>query len=157
MNLVTQLVDIPLPDSIPWWPLAPGWYGVMLAILLLLMLLIVRKRQRWMANGYRRTALAQLQSMTVHDAGAMNQVIRRTVMLAKPCDDELSQTGASWYRVIVSCSPKAIFTEAQLQQLEALNYQSAKHVSQHLSESDFSKLNQLCQRWVKEHRFEHQS
>ncbi|MCL1048764.1 DUF4381 domain-containing protein [Shewanella abyssi] len=157
MNLVTQLVDIPLPESILWWPLEPGWYGIMFVVLLFLVVVIVRKRRRWIANAYRRAALRQLQSMTVQDAAVMNQVMRRTAMLAKLSDDKLSQTGALWYRVLVNSSPRDIFTEMQVQQLEGLNYQSAKHISQLLSERDFSQLNHLCQRWVKEHRFEHQS
>ncbi|QQX81630.1 DUF4381 domain-containing protein [Shewanella sp. KX20019] len=155
MNLVTQLVDIPLPASIPWWPLEPGWYGIMFVVLLFLIVVIVRQRRRWIANAYRRAALRQLQSLTVHDAAVMNQVMRRTAMLAMQCDNKLSQIGGPWYRLIMNSSPEAIFTEMQLIRLEALNYQSSKHLSQHLSKSDFSKLNQLCQRWVKEHRFEH--
>ncbi|MCL1058914.1 DUF4381 domain-containing protein [Shewanella gelidimarina] len=157
MNQVTQLVDIPLPNAIPWWPLAAGWYGVALVGLLFLLVLMYRKRQRWVADGYRRAALKQLQSLTLNDAGRMNQVIRNTAMSANLCDVKLSQTGALWYRAIINSSRNVIFTEAQLQQLERLNYQSATQALRYLSESDFSKLNQLCQRWVKEHHFEHQS
>ncbi|PID46406.1 MAG: hypothetical protein CSB47_04375 [Proteobacteria bacterium] len=39
MNPVEELRDIHLPSEVSWWPLAPGWWGLMLVALLCLFLL----------------------------------------------------------------------------------------------------------------------
>lgn len=33
---LAQLRDIHLPESIGWWPLAPGWYGLMVLVVVLM-------------------------------------------------------------------------------------------------------------------------
>lgn len=156
MNQVMQLVDIPLPEPISWWPLSTGWYVVLIAICLALGLLMIRKRRRWVANRYRRVAYRELQTLTLENASAMNQILRQAVSNGKS-SIVLNHTGVAWYQLIRSSSKQPILSESQLFQLEQLNYQPAQNVAKHLSQNDFVTLKELCLRWVKEHHFEHES
>ena len=154
MNQVKQLVDIPLPEPISWWPISTGWYVVLIAILLVIGLLIVRKRRRWVKNRYRRVAYRELQALTLDNAGAMNQILRQAVQTGAD-NIVLNHTGYSWYQLLVHSCKQSVFTESQFNLLEQLNYQSAQCVAVNLSASDFATLKGLCLRWVKEHYFEH--
>lgn len=54
-NLATHLRDIQLPDTVSWWPVAPGWWAV--AVLMVfsgLYLLLRRKRNSTGKNLYHR-------------------------------------------------------------------------------------------------------
>lgn len=154
MNQVKQLVDIPLPEPISWWPISTGWYVVLIAILLVIGLLIVRKRRRWVKNRYRRVAYRELQALTLDNAGAMNQILRQAVQTGAD-NIVLNHTGYSWHQLLVHSCKQSVFTEPQFNLLEQLNYQSAQCVAVNLSASDFATLKGLCLRWVKEHHFEH--
>ncbi len=156
MNQMTQLVDIPLPEPISWWPLSTGWYVVLIAICLVLSLFIVRKRRRWVANRYRRVAYRELQTLTLDNASDMNLILRQAVLNGKS-PIVLNHTGAEWYQLISRSCEQPILSESQLNLLEQLNYQPAQSVVNHLSQTDFVKLKELCLRWVKEHHFERES
>lgn len=156
MNQVMQLVEIPLPEPISWWPLSAGWYVVLIGICLVLGLLIARKRRRWVANRYRRVAYRELQTLTLDNASGMNQILRQAVLNGKS-SIVLNHTGTAWYQLITSSCDQPILSESQLNLLEQLNYQPAQNVANHLSQTDFVTLKELCLRWVKEHHFEHES
>ncbi len=156
MNQVAQLVDIPLPEPISWWPLSNGWYVVLIAICCVLSVLIVRKRRRWVANRYRRVACRELQTLTVDNASAMNQILRQAVLNGQS-SIVLNHTGAAWYQLISRSCEQSIFSESQFYLLEQLNYLPTKNEANQLSQADFITLKELCLRWVKEHRFEHES
>ena len=56
-NPLDQLRDIHLPEAIGWWPLAPGWWLLIILVclgLITLARLFLRRRQ---ASAYRRQAL----------------------------------------------------------------------------------------------------
>ena len=89
-----QLHDIVVPDSVSWWPLAPGWYFVGLVAIALLVVAAVRLWQHWQANAYRRIAIGELaQAKSVRD---VSELLRRTA-LANVSRSELSPlTGEAW-------------------------------------------------------------
>jgi hypothetical protein len=56
------LRDIHLPDPVPFWPPAPGWWMLALSIVLLLVIAVwLWKRHR--RTAYRRVALKELRSL----------------------------------------------------------------------------------------------
>ncbi|MDB9952467.1 DUF4381 domain-containing protein [Porticoccaceae bacterium] len=57
---LAQLRDIHLPETISWWPLAPGWWVLIILLGLVTGWIIVKAVQRKRANLYRRQALAKL-------------------------------------------------------------------------------------------------
>ena len=57
---LAQLRDIHLPEPILWWPLAPGWWVLIVLCLAFAIWFISKAVQRWRANLYRRQALQKL-------------------------------------------------------------------------------------------------
>jgi hypothetical protein len=57
---LAQLRDIHLPETISWWPLAPGWWVLIILLGLVTGWIIFKAVQRKRANLYRRQALAKL-------------------------------------------------------------------------------------------------
>lgn len=54
------LRDLHLPDAIGWWPLAPGWWLLLLLAAGALTYLLLRAFRAWQKNAPRRFALAEL-------------------------------------------------------------------------------------------------
>ncbi|MGB5490199.1 MAG: DUF4381 domain-containing protein [Woeseiaceae bacterium] len=54
------LRDLHLPDAIGWWPLAPGWWFLLLLAAGALTYLLLRAVRAWQKNAPRRFALAEL-------------------------------------------------------------------------------------------------
>ena len=57
---LAQLRDIHLPETISWWPLASGWWVLIILLGLVTGWIIFKAVQRKRANLYRRQALAKL-------------------------------------------------------------------------------------------------
>lgn len=55
-----QLADIHLPDSVSWWPLAPGWW-ILICLFVLVIVALVFWRKRKLKHRYRHHAVTLLQ------------------------------------------------------------------------------------------------
>ena len=171
MNSIAQLVDITAPNAIPWWPLAPAWYAIFVILGLCGLYGGALKRRQWLANRYRREALNELSRISVVEAGRLNQVLRQAALIglsqtsrAQECNSKtsqsalLSQTGKEWFALVNKTSPRELFTAEQVCLLEKLNYQNRNMSKQdEMTQAEFERLKNLCERWVREHQFEHVS
>ncbi|NOT12524.1 MAG: DUF4381 domain-containing protein [Methylococcaceae bacterium] len=88
------LNDVILPSAVPWWPLAPGWYGILGVLFLAIIWQICRLWQRWQANAYRRAALHELSGL--EDAVAIAELLRRTALAIVPRKVVAELTGTTW-------------------------------------------------------------
>ncbi|CEG58917.1 DUF4381 domain-containing protein [Legionella fallonii] len=88
---LTQLKDIHLPDSIGWWPLAPGWYVVMLMILVMAIVFAYFLRKR------RRDALAKNQALELLKNYTIQYEKERNAQLTSACISELLRRVALVY------------------------------------------------------------
>ena len=90
-DVLAQLKDIHLPDSIGWWPLAPGWYGLMLMILITAVALasLLRKRHR--------NALAKNQALKLLNSYTVQYEKDRNAQLASARISELLRRVALVY------------------------------------------------------------
>jgi len=107
----TVLRDIHGLDSIPWWPLAPGWWYV--AALAVLVLLFFGFRHWLIYNtgwlGWRGDARRQLrelkQSLASEDpqmvAGRLSELLRRIAMVRGGRREAASLTGDTWLTWLV--------------------------------------------------------
>ncbi|MDG2500905.1 MAG: DUF4381 domain-containing protein [Porticoccaceae bacterium] len=60
---LAQLRDIHLPADISWWPLAPGWWVLIVVLVFLFGWIISKMVKRYQANLYRRQALVKLEQI----------------------------------------------------------------------------------------------
>lgn len=99
------LRDLHLPEAIGWWPLAPGWWVIIVLALagcLYLLRLYLAKRRRGAA---RRHALKQLNRLTadfeqhgdvVAFSSEMSELLRRTMLAYAPRKEVAGLTGEAW-------------------------------------------------------------
>ena len=89
-----RLRDIFEPEPVSWWPLAPGWWVLLIASAFVVIGLVFRAWRRWTANAYRRAALRELQSAT--SAAEVKQILKRTALVAFPRTEVAGLSGSRW-------------------------------------------------------------
>ncbi len=115
-----QLRDIHLPEAIGWWPLAPGWW-----ILLVLLVAVIAALALWLVLrhrrlAYRREALAQWQ--TIHaryldnkDAGQlladMSVLLKRTCITRYGRESTAGLAGEQWLAFLDQTGKSSDFTQ----------------------------------------------
>lgn len=94
-----------LPDAIGWWPLAPGWWVLIVLLALGVGLLLRDMLRRRSRSAARRHALRQLEQHTTAFADHGNTVtlgievselLRRAMLAYAPRADVAGLTGEAW-------------------------------------------------------------
>ncbi|VAX05952.1 FIG00657500: hypothetical protein [hydrothermal vent metagenome] len=147
------LRDIHLPDPISWWPLAPGWWGLLALILLLIGLFLLGRylyRRRVVRRAARKAlALLQTQHQAHQDdhrlAIELSVLLRRISLSQYPREDVASLTGATWLHFLDQGLEKhklqGGFATGAGQILANAPYQP-------VADLDTSALLELCTAWV---------
>lgn len=91
-----RLHDIVVPGPVSWWPLAPGWWMVLIAITGAASHLGFRYWKRWRANAYRRAGLAAIKAAS--SSLEINQVLRRVALAIMPREQVVELRGDQWTR-----------------------------------------------------------
>lgn len=90
-----QLRDIHLPAQIGWWPLAPGWWGLMALALIVLVATLVWMRLRRFTT--RALALRELEAIPADDpitfATKLSVLLRRVAIRKDASAGQLQDTG----------------------------------------------------------------
>jgi hypothetical protein len=137
-----RLHDLVLPTPVLWWPLAPGWYVLLVLLGLAVVWVSWRYWKRWRANEYRREALRQLQQL--QDAPAIAILLRRTALTVVPRAEIAAKTGSAWADWLASHSPEAMAPEVhQLLSIGVYGRSGA--------EQDVSQLHEYAARWIARH------
>ncbi|HEY8940132.1 MAG TPA: DUF4381 domain-containing protein [Cellvibrio sp.] len=150
-----QLADIHLPDSVSWWPLAPGWWAI-LALLAVALIFIFLWRRRLTQNHYRTLAQQELENIYSHYQHTKNAtaflheisvLLRRTALTAHPKTFNASIKGKAWLEWLdrVCPNPAMQFNSAVGEQLLTASYQKDPQV-------DATALYHLCRAWLLQHR-----
>jgi hypothetical protein len=109
------LRDIHLPDPIGWWPLAPGWWGllVLLTLLIGILVYVIRRRRRVTPI---KLALAELTRLEANaDLSAREQLetlsilMRRVAMTICPREDVAGRAGEDWLNWLNNATGTAHF------------------------------------------------
>jgi hypothetical protein len=153
-----ELKDIHLPDSILWWPPAPGWWvlGVVFIIFLFLMLLLLPKLWRWLRyKPVRSLSLKefylikqshQQQADQKQTLQAITTLLRRTVMSKSGRIGHAGVVGDDWINQLNQMSQKDCFTQAQEELLKYGRYQPAIEGQ---NKADIDSLLQSCENWIR--------
>ncbi|WP_062067714.1 DUF4381 domain-containing protein [Cellvibrio sp. OA-2007] len=150
-----QLADIHLPDSVSWWPLAPGWWALLALVIIVLVGFFIW-RHRKTQNAYRDIAQHQLDSIyadyqqTQNAAAylqALSLLLRRTALTAYPHSFNASIKGKEWLQWLDQVCPALPekFSSELGENLLTSAYQKNPHI-------DVSELQQLSSQWIRLHR-----
>ena len=125
--------DLHLPAAVDWWPLAPGWWGVLAIVLILLFLLLRLAMRRYAASGARRVALKQVERAraefaadqdVVKLATRLSELLRRTMLAYAPRQDVAGLTGADWQAWLDKDLDQPLFTQGAGSELMQLPYRN---------------------------------
>jgi hypothetical protein len=150
---LNNLNGIVLPPEVPWWPLAPGWYVLAGVLLLLLCWFLIRTFQRHRRNRYRRSGLAELNSLRL--AGAPDSVmgipplLKRVALAAYPRKIVASASGREWARILDHTAGTEDFESRIGSLLDQAAYQDDS-----LDEAGRNELFRAAEQWIRSHRAE---
>ena len=93
--MLAQLAPLRAPESIGWWPLAPGWWIVLASAIVGVFLI-----GRWLRRRaqYRRTALSQLRLLRAAEVSTtdINQLLKAAALRAFPAEQVAALHGQDW-------------------------------------------------------------
>ena len=144
-----NLNDIVVPDAVPWWPLAPGWYVVAVVIAVSLTVIAVLGWRRWRKDRYRRQALAELRDIRGDSRGSLQRLpalLKRTALSAWPRDSVAALSGPPWHNFLDNSAGLDQFRNGSGDLLDQLAYGKG------LSESDQNRLLEAAENWLRHHR-----
>lgn len=149
---LANLQPLRAPELIGWWPPAPGWWVLMLVLILTLAALTYWLVKRYRKNAYRRHAVKQLQSLAMTFKGddnvcdhlsQVNALLKSVALVAYSPHEIASQHGESWRKFLnQSAAPGEPF---QPSFAEAL-YQKTP------PEIDITQIHRAADHWIRHHR-----
>ena len=102
------------PELVSWWPLAPGWWILLLVILLALAACLYLGWRNYRRNRYRRQAMKQLEEIRKQyqqDASggvtAINALLKAVALKAYPRRDVAASSGVRWLAFLNNDLPPA--------------------------------------------------
>ena len=106
-SLLEQLAPDHAPPPLGWWPLAPGWWGLIGLLLALALVMWWRqRRQRPSAKRWQRVALRELSQLQAIDndttvARGLQQLLRRYAIARYGRDTVAVLSGEAWIAFVV--------------------------------------------------------
>ncbi|CEK12095.1 DUF4381 domain-containing protein [Legionella hackeliae] len=150
-QVLNQLHDIQLPQSIGWWPMASGWYFLMIIGLLLLTFMFYRfyrRRQYGRAKKEALDLLADLQKKYQHDGDSqeasmrISELLRRVALVYYPRQDVASLQGQGWIDFLNNTARRVDFNKVTYHLLE-VPYQKS-------TDADLNPLFSCARTWIKQ-------
>lgn len=151
-SLLEQLKDIHYPESISWWPLAPGWY-VLGAILILFVFFIcfwsvrlyrkLKKRKKLLKLFEELKERAKKESHSAQIWAELSAFLKRFTLLLYPRQDVSSLHGKAWLQFLNAKGHTEDFTGEIGCLLISIPYQTTP------SEKAEALL-ELIDRWIKQ-------
>ncbi|MDG1818447.1 MAG: DUF4381 domain-containing protein [Porticoccaceae bacterium] len=153
-NPLDQLRDIHLPEPISWWPLAPGWWILILTGCALLAWLVRFLYRRHNARLYRRQAQKQLQALqqggnSQQQLRGLFELLKQTAHSAYPNLQPGSQSIMAFIGFMQCSCDKPVFDNLNLD-LDLALYSSGSQLSDQTDQ-----LFADASRWIKLHLPQH--
>lgn len=144
-QLLELLEPVVLPAPVPWWPVTPGWWVLGGWFFTLALLGAWRLRQRWLANGYRRAALAEIEALRLAggSAAAIATVVKRTALVAFGRDVVAGLAGEEWSQFLLQTAAGDPLVARAAVPLAAAAYRP---------DADPAPLLEPARRWIMVHR-----
>lgn len=148
MDNLPELRDIHLPvEGVSIFPLALGWWGILIAVLLLLFMVwaikVIRKKSKKLYAKYLLNKFAK--ENTIESAAKMSEILRRICLKKYPQAVVLS--GNDWTDFILHKTSKKM-NEKLIDLLQTAPYRAKDDLT--FSEEDIADLRKFCFDWVGE-------
>lgn len=140
-ELLKQLKDVQLPSPISWWPLAPGWYGL-LALVIIIALLGLWFYRRHKKRQQRRQRIVQYLQHVNNFSEAM-AYIKQVAINCYPDKSVEHLQGDAWINFLASTATLSMSDSLQ-QQLAQAAYQAAPDNS--------AKMLAVLQSWLEQQK-----
>jgi len=125
---LAQLKDIHLPDPISWWPLAPGWYGLMVLSLFLISGLVYffhkkavysrpKKQALQLLATYKQTYEQERNSQLT--SSCVSELLKRVALVYYPREQVAGLQGAAWLEFLNGTSKGIDFNSVASMLLES--------------------------------------
>jgi hypothetical protein len=155
---LAQLRDIHLPEPILWWPLAPGWWVLIILLLGTFTWLAIKAMQGYQANLYRRQAQQKLSLLNADLTFTSEQklvmvfeILKQSVNSAYPRHHYSSLEFSAFVAFLQSSCDKTLF-ELLPKDIDALLYGKAAETDD--NEPIMNDVFSSGQNWVKNHHTE---
>jgi hypothetical protein len=155
--ILKGIEEIHFPEPIPWWPEAPGWYGVGVLLLLWICNILVTCLHRWRRNRYRRVALAHLaqleeriNSNPVDAVSPLPELLKATALKAYPREVVAQLTGENWLNFLDAQYNGPTFHDDLGRQLISIAYQPVEKWT--IDAGTARSLIERVQGWLRHHR-----
>jgi hypothetical protein len=136
------LRDIVVPPPVSSWPLAPGWWILLVAIGLVLALLGRRALLRRRASAYRRAALVQLRE--AESTADINTILKRAALAAFPRADIARLAGPAWSTWLRETGGADLG--------EGVAHDLAMSSFRRVDSVDLEAAREFARRWIQRHR-----
>lgn len=119
MNAELPLRDIHLPDGVSWWPIAPGWWLILVLVIMIAMI-IWAIRMNKARQLLRKQALSELQQIELAFSQHQNNqqlasdcsaLLRRVCISRFARPDVAGLTGEAWLQFLNQHNKAALFKD----------------------------------------------
>lgn len=153
---LAQLRDIHLPEAVSLWPLAPGWWLLLILCSLAISVLVWHALKRRRDKRYRTLAVAELEESyqnfqrskdTAAYISASQQILRRAA-LYRYADRRANIAplhGSAWTQFLDSCVNQPLFATTFGDALDEAHYQRSAAI-------DAAELHRSALYWLRHHR-----
>ncbi|MEE4360846.1 MAG: DUF4381 domain-containing protein [Pseudomonadales bacterium] len=151
---LSRLHDIVVPAPVSWWPLAPFWLLLALALGVVLLWVLWRGFQRHRREAYRRAALQALAAIgnrrelsAAERVAELATLLRRTALSVWPRSLVAPLTGEAWLAFLDSTGQGSRFADGVGRSLIEAPYDP----SLRLPDAQVDALQQEIEGWVRSH------
>ncbi|KGP64275.1 hypothetical protein EP47_00020 [Legionella norrlandica] len=150
---LAQLRDIHLPEPIGWWPLAPGWYGLMILLLMIIIgitYFIYRKHVHALPKKQALNLLKIYKEQYEKDkntqlaSARISELLKRVALVYYPRSEVASIHGEAWFEFLNNTSRGIDFKPVKSMLLD-----SPFKASETL---DLNPLITRAEQWIKQRR-----
>lgn len=153
---LAELRDLHHPDAVGWWPLAPGWWVLIILLLAALSWYLVKAYRQKQSNLYRQHARDELEQLSIqfkkHNDKSnylsdTHKLLRRVALHRYPDvqQDFAGLTGVEWQTYLNNCCDEKVFDAKFSEHFSALPYQQK-------SDYDQQRWQQAITNWLEQHR-----
>ena len=152
---IDNLEPISPPGDIAFWPPQPGWYVVLVILLLLFGYGIFRYTQFRKRNAYRKKALFELERLgtapfTGDSVSELNHLLKATALQRYPRKQVAGLTGKSWLNFLDNTVSGTHFSESPNTILENVSFTSKQATE--LTANQWENLVSMSAIWIKKHK-----